>query len=213
MKKIIYTLIAVCIIFLISCKPSREKAIKYNDDIITEQVAVVKKIDDLDESVNNFDADKIEAAPAALKYELDIPIEKNQAPIDSTDGRNRLMNNDDADNIDAAFIALNKQLDISIKKIQNLKDFNGKHDFKEVTIKYFNTVREGMSAEMKPIIEILKKPLDEFTADDQKQIDLLFDKNIDRVQKVDNEFATIQEKFAKEYKFTLKENTFQKTSY
>ena len=71
MKKIIYTLIAVCIIFLISCKPSREKAIKYNDDIITEQVAVVKKIDDLDESINNFDADKIEAF-----LELDILVRR-----------------------------------------------------------------------------------------------------------------------------------------
>lgn len=173
MKKTIYTLTATCILFLVSCKPTPEEGIKYNDDIIAEQVAVMKKIDNLDESITTYEADKM----------------------------------------DAAYGALNNQLDISIKKIQDLKDFDGKHDFKDVTIKYFNTVREGMLAEMKPIIEISKKPLDDFTEDDQKQIKLLFEKNIDRVQKVDDEFAAIQEKFSKEYKFTVKESKPKKSTY
>ncbi len=173
MKKTIYTLAAACILFLVSCKPTPEQGIKYKDDIIAEQVAVMKKIDGLDESINTYEADKM----------------------------------------DAAYTALNNQLDISIKKVQDMKDFDGKHDFKDVTIKYFNTVREGMLAEMKPIIAISKKPVDDFTDEDQSQINQLFDKNIDRVQKVDDEFAAIQEKFAKEYKFTIKESKPTKSTY
>lgn len=173
MKENIYLLTFAFLLLVVSCKPTPEEGIKYNDDIIAEQVAVMKKIDGLDESINTYDGTKM----------------------------------------DAAYAALNDQLDISIKKIQDMKDFDGKHDFKDVTIKYFNTVREGMLAEMKPIIAISKKPSDDFTDEDQSQINQLFDKNIDRVQKVDDEFAAIQEKFAKEYKFTIKESKPKKSTY
>jgi hypothetical protein len=165
MKKKFYLLTGFVVLFLAACKPTPEEGIKYNDEIIAEQVAVMGAVDGLDEAITTYEGPKM----------------------------------------DAAYAALNDQLDISIKKVEALKDFDGKHDFKDVTIKYFNAVREGMKVEMQPIIALSKKPIDSFTDEDEAAIDKLFDANIDRVAKVDNEFGAVQEKFAKEYGFKIED--------
>ncbi len=167
MKNFFYLLASFAVLFLAACKPTPEEGIKYNDEIIAEQVAVMGAVDGLDEAITTYEGNKM----------------------------------------DAAYAALNDQLDISVKKVESLKNFDGKHDFKDVTIKYFNAVREGMKVEMKPIIRLSKKPIEDFTDEDQAAIDKLFDSNIDRVVKVDKEFGAVQEKFAKEYGFKIGDKT------
>jgi len=85
-----------------------------------------------------------------------------------------------------------------------------------VAKKYFTTIREGLLPQMKIIIDISKKPVDNYTEEDQKQIDVSYKKSDEfmvEMEKIDDEFADVQEKFAKEYKFSLEESKSKKTTY
>jgi hypothetical protein len=55
MKRLVTPLIAIFVVFsLVSCKPSKEEAVKYNDKIIDEQVAITQKIEALNKSFKTW---------------------------------------------------------------------------------------------------------------------------------------------------------------
>lgn len=71
MKKSILLLLAVLSVLIISCGPTPEKAIKYNDLIIAEQTAVQKKLDTLDKSFNTYIPADMEKKLADAKQQIE----------------------------------------------------------------------------------------------------------------------------------------------
>lgn len=163
MKKIIFALSTLVVLFLASCKPTKEDAIKYNDAIIKEQVAVMGEVNNLDKAIYTYDGIKMEAA----------------------------------------YKKLNEQVDKSIEAVNKMSALGGKTEFKDATLGYFKAIKEGMVAEMRPIMTHYAKPVTETTEADDERAEKLMDANIDRVSKADEAFYKAQEAQAKEYGYTI----------
>jgi len=76
MKKIFIYSTACLILFLSACKPTREEALKYNDAIIDEQVAVMDLINALNSSINTYDKDTFDLGYKKLDAQLNKSIQK-----------------------------------------------------------------------------------------------------------------------------------------
>lgn len=70
MKKTIALLSTLVILFLAACKPSKEDALKYNNDIIREQKAVMQQLNMLDKSIYTYDGNKMDVAYNNLEVQL-----------------------------------------------------------------------------------------------------------------------------------------------
>ncbi len=75
MKKTILVLSTLIVLFIASCKPTKEDAIKYNNVIIKEQEAVRDEVTNLDAAIYTSDASKMEVAYKKLNQQVDKSIE------------------------------------------------------------------------------------------------------------------------------------------
>lgn len=81
MKKTILLSIALMILFLAACKPTKEDALKYNNDIIKEQKAVMAELNSLDKAIYTYDGNKMDLA----YNNLDIQLKKSMDVINKMD--------------------------------------------------------------------------------------------------------------------------------
>lgn len=61
-KNLFYSLLLIVVVFITSCGPTVEDAIKYNDNIIAEETAIIDKINTLDNEFRTYDPLLIEPA-------------------------------------------------------------------------------------------------------------------------------------------------------
>jgi len=63
MKKLILPILGLFLVsFLFSCKPSAKEALEYNDAIISQQAAIIEKINALNDTYENYVAKDMDAA-------------------------------------------------------------------------------------------------------------------------------------------------------
>ena len=75
MKRIgIYTLGLLFVLLFSQCGPTKEEAIKYNDEIISEQLEVINSINDLTNAVATYDSEQIEKALNSAKTQVEKSI-------------------------------------------------------------------------------------------------------------------------------------------
>ena len=82
MKKIFFYSSLCLFLCLSACKPTREEALKYNDAIIDEQVAVMDLINDLNSTINTYDKTKLDLAYNKLDAQLSKSMQKVSAMDD-----------------------------------------------------------------------------------------------------------------------------------
>ncbi len=70
MKKTILLSASLIVLFLASCKPTKEDALKYNNDIIKEQKAVMLEVNNLDKAIYTYDGAKMDEAYTKLDAQL-----------------------------------------------------------------------------------------------------------------------------------------------
>ncbi len=76
MKKLVILSSACLLLFLAACKPTKEEALKYNDAIIDQQVAVVDEINRIDDALYSYDGMKMDVAYNQLDLRLKKAIEE-----------------------------------------------------------------------------------------------------------------------------------------
>lgn len=69
---------AMLMLILSSCKPTKEEALKYNDAIIDQQIAVMDEINRLDDALYSYDGAKMDIAFKKLDTQLKTSMEKVQ---------------------------------------------------------------------------------------------------------------------------------------
>ena len=75
MKKTILLSSTLLLLFLAACKPTKEDALKYNNDIIREQKAVIGEVNKLYMSLRTYDGKKMDLAYNNLEIQLKKSIE------------------------------------------------------------------------------------------------------------------------------------------
>lgn len=91
MKKIVILCSAFLLIFLAACKPTKEEALKYNDAIIDQQVAVVDEINHIDDALYSYDGAKMDIAYNKLDAQLKKSMEV-VSKMDDLGGKSDLKN-------------------------------------------------------------------------------------------------------------------------
>ena len=89
MKKITILSTLFIVLFLAACKPTKEEALKYNDAIIDEQIAVVDEINKLDDALYSYDGAKMDATYMKLEAQLKKSME-NVSKMDDLGGKTDL---------------------------------------------------------------------------------------------------------------------------
>jgi hypothetical protein len=128
---------------------------------------------------------------------IQIPI------ITATDEVEEAVYSYDKEEMYASLSKIEKQVDKSIEAVNKMSALGGKTEFKDATLGYFKAIKEGMVAEMRPIMTHYAKPVTETTEADDERAEKLMDANIDRVSKADEAFYKAQEAQAKEYGYTI----------
>jgi len=84
MKITKFIILGVLLSFFFACAPSTEKAIKYNDEITSQQTLINQKIEELNDTYDNYIAEEMNAAhKAALdQVEKSTKIVKKIKPFD-----------------------------------------------------------------------------------------------------------------------------------
>ena len=75
MKKTILLFSTLIVLFLAACKPTKEEALKYNNDIIKEQKSVMLELNNLDKAIYSYDGAKMDMAYAKLENQLKKSID------------------------------------------------------------------------------------------------------------------------------------------
>lgn len=70
MKNSVLMVCGAFILFLASCKPTKEDALKYNNDIIKQQKAVMQEVNNLDKAIYTYDGAKMDEALSKLQAQL-----------------------------------------------------------------------------------------------------------------------------------------------
>lgn len=144
-----------------------------------------------------------------IKYNDKI-IAEQTAVMEKVNGLDRALKNYVPEEMDKAYNDLNSQLDLSIKNVQAMDKFDGKNNFKDVTVEYFKEIKAGLENEMKKVVELSKLPEDQYTEKEEKMVNELFQKNIDRTSKGQEKFEKFQRDFATQYKFKIEEKKSDK---
>ena len=84
MKIIRFISLGILLSFLFACAPSTEQAMKYNDKLTEQQTLISKKIEDLNDTYDNYIAEEMNAAHKAALEQLEksTKIIKKLKPFD-----------------------------------------------------------------------------------------------------------------------------------
>lgn len=101
---------------------------------------------------------------------------------------------------------LQTEIDVQMKQIDSLHPFNGSTDFKEKYKALLQTYHEILSTNYKKMIEWYSLPDILFTQQIADSFTQTYQNANRKIEQAVNEFIEYQNKFAKEYNFTLVKN-------
>jgi hypothetical protein len=142
----------------------------------------------------------------AIKYNNSI-IDEQMLITGKIDTLYKSLNREHPEIMDEAYKQALSQVDSGTEKVSKLDDFGGKSDLREASLKLFAIYKSVIQAEIKTMIEILKKPSTEITPETETQIDVMYDQALKKMDNGLKEFLDVQYKFAGKYNFKLNKET------
>lgn len=138
----------------------------------------------------------------AVKYNdnmmdmIDAVNAPHQAFMDQIDGHN-------IDSLKIAHSAFAAKTQEGLSQSEKVEAFGESKEFRDAVVEYFTTLNSIATKEGKEMVDIMSKDSTQVTEADVEQVTNLATSFDTKYEGVHNKVKTAQEKFAKEWKFTL----------
>jgi hypothetical protein len=104
--------------------------------------------------------------------------------------------------LDDAFSDYVKQIDESVQKVKEMKGFDGTTEMKDAALNFLNTCKSTSEKEWKDLIIFVKKAT-QATEDDAIKAKEIENNVEEKMNKVQDDFRKVQQKFSEKWKFKL----------
>ena len=138
----------------------------------------------------------------AINYNDKI-IAFNAGLIKKTDLLDDSFSSAKTEKMNAARDAALKEVNNAIKKTEELGDFDGKSDFKDAALKYFNKIKTIIEVDYKKLIVYFSKDVKSLSDTEKEDVTTTVDKIQAEMSANYNEFSDFQKYFAKKHDFML----------